>query len=135
MVGPYRNSIAADYTEEPMAEGDDDHEQTYREFQEAVNMAPKELEEWLETPESKSVGQDAGDGESVGHKSGRRIVEIKRTNKDELTEDDYRHMRKVIGYIHRHKAQPPSSSIADSNWRYSLMNWGHDPCEEPDISC
>ena len=34
----------------------------------------------------KSVG-DSGSGESTGHKSGRRIVKIKRTNKDDLTDD------------------------------------------------
>jgi len=38
-------------------------------------------------------------------------------------------MDKVIGYVHRHTAQKPSGDIEDSNWRYSLMNWGHDPCE------
>ena len=49
-------------------------------------MSPKELEDWLETEESKAVGQDSGDGESKGHKSGERIVEIKRTNKVVLTD-------------------------------------------------
>ena len=49
-------------------------------FDEAVNMKPRELEAWLKTEESLSVGQDRdGDG-------------IKRTR-----------------------------------WRYSLLNWGHDP--------
>jgi hypothetical protein len=47
-------------------------EQVIEEFGEAVNMSRKELEEWLETDESKSVGQ--GSGESKGHESGRRIV-------------------------------------------------------------
>jgi hypothetical protein len=37
-------------------------------------------------------------------------------------------MRKVTGYVHRHLAQKPQrESIEESNWRYSLMNWGHDP--------
>ena len=35
-------------------------------------MTRKELEDWLETDESRSVGQ--GEGESKGHESGRRIV-------------------------------------------------------------
>ena len=55
----------------------DDKLETRKEFGDLVNMAPKELEEWLETDESKSVGQDSGDGEAIGHKSGERIVEIK----------------------------------------------------------
>ena len=99
--------------------------EVWDEWKDLVNMAPKELEDWLETDESKSVGQ--GSGESTGHKSGRRIVEIERTNKVDLTDDQWDHMAKVVGYIKRHSAQEPDGDIEDSNWRYSLMNWGHDP--------
>ena len=106
---------------------DDEKDEIYSEFGECVNMAPKELEEWLETDESRSVGDTGGDGESTGHESGGRIVEIKRTNKADLDDDDYAHMRKVNGYVHRHLAQEPSGDISESKWRYSLMNWGHDP--------
>jgi hypothetical protein len=32
------------------------------------------------------------------------------------------------GYVHRHVKQKPSKEDAEhSRWRYSLMNWGHDP--------
>ena len=105
---------------------DDKKDEVYSDFYDCVNMQPKELEEWLGTEESKSVG-DSDSGESTGHKSGRRIVEIKNTKKAELTDSQYEHMQKVVGYIHRHKAQKPSGDIEDSDWRYSLMNWGHDP--------
>lgn len=100
-----------------------------QEFGDKVNMAPKELEEWLKTEESKSVGQDSGDGEAIGHKSGKKIISIKHKNKDELKEADYDHMKKVNNYISRHTAQGPSSDKENSPWRYSLMNWGHDPCK------
>lgn len=92
-----------------------------------VNMAPAELEEWLKTDESKSVGQDSGNGESIGHKSGKKIIKIKHTKKADLTNSDYEHMQKVTSYISRHSAQKPSHDVEDSNWRYSLKNWGHDP--------
>ena len=96
-------------------------------FGEAVNMAPAELEEWLETEESRKVGWRAeGRSESIGHASGRRIVALLRAKKAELTDDDYAHMRKVAGYVARHRAQRPEN-IVTSRWRYSLMNWGHDP--------
>ncbi|GAB2957091.1 DUF3140 domain-containing protein [Nonomuraea fastidiosa] len=98
-----------------------------KEFGEAVNMTAGELEEWLETDESKAVGQKDGGGESTGHESGRRIVRLLRAKKSELTDDDYAHMRKVLGYIHRHLAQRPSGDVRNTKWRYSLMNWGHDP--------
>ncbi len=110
---------------------DDEKQETYDDFKEAVNMQPKELEDWLETDDSKRVGQKDG-GESVGHASGRRIVEIKRTNKADLTDDQYAHMRKVVGYVHRHSAQGPDDDIATSDWRYSLKNWGNDPCKDRD---
>ncbi|MXO97266.1 DUF3140 domain-containing protein [Erythrobacter aquimaris] len=106
----------------------DKKDDVYDEFYACVNMQPKELEEWLDTEESRSVGDSEG-GESTGHKSGRRIVEIKRTNKEDLSDDQYDHMNKVIGYIHRHLAQKPSGDIENSDWRYSLKNWGHDPCK------
>lgn len=104
-------------------------EDIYEEFYEAVNMAPKELEEWLKTENSKQVGQDSGDGEAIGHKSGKKIVAIKNKKKADLSEDDYDHMSKVVGYINRHKAQKPEGDIKRSNWRYSLKNWGYDPCK------
>ena len=99
-----------------------------KEFDELVNMAPKELEAFLESEESRSVGQKDGGGESTGHASGRRIVEIKRTAKDDLTASDEEHMGKVVSYVKRHLAQGgPDSDVEHSRWRYSLMNWGHDP--------
>ena len=103
---------------------------TYDEFRAAVNMAPKELEDWLGTDESKQVGQKDGGGESTGHESGRRIVALLRTPKAELTEDDEAHMRKVVGYVARHSAQRPDKSddeLAHTRWAASLKNWGHDP--------
>lgn len=98
-------------------------------FREATNMSPSEIEEWLETDESKSVGDSDG-GESTGHRSGRRIVEIKRKNVDELTDADHEHMNKVVGYVRRHRSQRPDGNIEHTDWRYSLMNWGHDPLED-----
>src|SRR4051812_8739877 len=94
-------------------------------WNDAVNMTAKELEDWLQTEDSKSVGQ--GSGESTGHQSGRRIVRILRTKKDDLGDDDVAHMRKVVGYVARHSKQRPHGDVKDTPWRYSLMNWGHDP--------
>ena len=116
-----------------MAERDEEARVKVRkDFEEAVNMSPAELESWLDTDESKSVGDTGGSAggndESTGHKSGKRIVEIKRTKVADLTEDDHDWMAKVTGYVHRHSAQSgPEEDKAHSNWRYSLMNWGHDP--------
>lgn len=107
--------------------GDTDRDKTVAEFGEAVNMTAGELEKWLTTDESNSVGQSSGGDESVGHASGRRIVELLRTRKADLGDDDIAHMRKVVGYVHRHIEQRPEGDVTDTRWRYSLMNWGHDP--------
>ena len=110
-----------------MEVADKDAQQIKDEFDEAVNMTPTELEGWLATDESRSVGQVEDDGESTGHKSGRRIVEILRKKSDALTEDDLDHMNKVQGYVSRHLKQRPAGDVEETPWRYSLMNWGHDP--------
>jgi DNA topoisomerase VI subunit B len=102
-------------------------EQVMEEFDEAVNMSRKELEEWLETDESKEVGQKDGGSESKGHESGRKIVEILEKDESDYTDDDIEHMRRVVSYVHRHHTQQPKGDVEGSNWRYSLMNWGHDP--------
>lgn len=96
-------------------------------FHQVVNMTPKELESWLETDESQAVGQKDGDEESIGHKSGKRIIQLLQKKQDEYTDDDLSHIKKVISYVHRHLAQRPSDNIENSRWRYSLKNWGHDP--------
>lgn len=97
------------------------------EFHEAVNMTSKELESWLDTDESQEVGQKDGDEESTGHKSGKQIVQLLQKKRDEYTDDDLSHMKKVVSYVHRHSAQRPSGDVKNTRWRYSLKNWGHDP--------
>lgn len=104
-----------------------DENTTWDRFRDTVNMTARELERWLGTEESKSVGQKQGGDEATGHASGRRIVEILKTKRADLTDADYAHMRKVVGYAKRHLAQRPQGEIDESPWRYSLMNWGHDP--------
>jgi hypothetical protein len=92
-------------------------------------MTAAELRAWLETNESRDVGWKGNDGslaESVGHASGRWIAAILEKSIVQLTADDYAHMRKVVGYVRRHLAQEPANKVT-SRWRYSLMNWGHDP--------
>jgi hypothetical protein len=103
------------------------NEQVMQEFNEAVNMLRKELEEWLQTEESKSVGQSDGGSESKGHKSGRKIVEILEKNRTDYSSDDIEHMRRVVSYVHRYQSQKPEGDVKNSNWRRPLLNWGHDP--------
>jgi len=97
-------------------------------FREAVNMSPSVLHAWLNTEESRKVGfMRRGETESVGRQSGRRILEILDKDADDLTESDFMHMRKVAGFARRHLAQRPAGDVTNTRWRWSLMNWGHDP--------
>ncbi|MBT9392709.1 DUF3140 domain-containing protein [Hymenobacter sp. NST-14] len=116
-----------------MATNDKDADDIYTKFQDDVNMTATELKKWLQTDESKSVGQDSGDGSSIGHHSGEKIVQILGKKKADLTDDDRAHMHKVHSYVSRHVAQggpEHKKDVETSAWRYSLMNWGHDPLKK-----
>lgn len=104
-----------------------DTQSTINEFKQVVNMTPKELESWLDTENAQSVGQKNGEDESIGHKSGQQIVEILHKRKSDYSDNDLSHMKKVVSYVRRHSAQKPAGDVKDTRWRYSLMNWGHDP--------
>ena len=98
------------------------------EFDRLANLTNDELRSWLDTPQSRKVGMTRrGETESVGRQSARRIIAIRDTPVADLTEADYRQMRKVIGYCRRHLAQRPWGDVTDTRWRWSLMNWAHDP--------
>jgi Protein of unknown function (DUF3140) len=98
-----------------------------REFDELVNMSAPALKKWLQTEESRSVGQrENGDSESIGHQSGERIAAIITKKPADLDADDIEQIHRTISYIRRHSAQRPDK-VAGSHWAHSLKNWGHDP--------
>jgi hypothetical protein len=97
-------------------------------FHEAVDIDAAELAAWLAGEQSRSVGQRRGGStESVGHRSGRRIVRLLGKDEDDLTDGDLAQMRTVTRYVHRHLAQRPDGDVRETPWRWSLMKWGHDP--------
>ncbi|RDA95883.1 hypothetical protein CP533_5186 [Ophiocordyceps camponoti-saundersi (nom. inval.)] len=116
-----------------------------QEFNELVNMTASELKKWLKSDDSQSAGWpkdgEKEDGESVGHDSGRKIIEILESNPeknpDSYSEDHIDHMRKVVAYCKRHLAQEEktlsnkSTEEAKETKSYaSLKNWGHDPLKK-----
>jgi len=106
----------------------DDERRIRADFEALQTLSPAELAAWLETPQSRKVGMvRRGESESVGRQSARRILAIRAKAPDDLTDADYDHMKKVIGYCRRHLAQRPFGDVTATPWRYSLMNWGHDP--------
>jgi hypothetical protein len=111
----------------------DDERRLREQFEALVNLEPAELKAWLNTPQSRKVGMvRRGEAESVGRHSARKILAIQAKATDDLTDADYAHMKKVIGFCRRHLAQRPQAlrtggDLTDTRWRWSLMNWGHDP--------
>ncbi|TIB15095.1 hypothetical protein E3P89_00718 [Wallemia ichthyophaga] len=112
------------------------NEQVIEEFNKIVNITVEELESFLNTEESKNAGWGEGD-ESVGHNSGRHIVDILTKNPEKKPEsyDEgmLEHMRKIVAYCNRHIAgEMPSleskslDEIKHSKSYLSLKNWGHD---------
>ena len=109
-----------------------DRDRIARDFGQCVNMSAAELREWLATDESRSAGWKGADRslpESIGHASGRAIAAILEKDGRGLSVADYDQMRRTVGFVRRHLAQEPANRVT-SRWRYSLMNWGHDPLKD-----
>jgi hypothetical protein len=105
---------------------------TDRAFESAINMTADEMRRWLDTERSNEVGwTHEGEHEAVGHQSGRRILELLERGGGGARDEEEEHFRRrVVGYIHRHLAQRPDGDVSETRWRYSLMNWGHDPMKD-----
>ena len=90
-----------------------DRDKVRKDFDEAVNMTASELKKWLHTKESRAVGWKGKDGKAQGRKCRpcQRPPDrwYPRQANAELSDDDYSHMRKVIGYVRRHRAQEPAN--------------------------
>ena len=101
-----------------MATTDDAVAEVWDDWQDAVNLTAKQLEDFLDTDESSAVGDKGSGGESTGHASGRRLVQILRTNKTDLTADGGARVRKVVGYDPRHRARRPGGEFTETEGRY-----------------
>ncbi len=96
-----------------------------------MNLDAAEIAAFLDTEHSRKVGfTRPGETESVGRQSARRIIIILGKPPGALDEADFAHMRKVIGFVRRHRPGRPMRDPCSSRWRYALMNWGHDPMRD-----
>lgn len=110
-----------------------DSKDVISEFNVLVNMTPSELRGWLKEEQSQSSGwaNHSSSGETIGHESGRKIVQILEHNPkrkaEDYTDSDIDHMRHVVSYCKRHLAQEEHAKRDPSSKSYrSLKNWGHD---------
>ncbi|KAJ5572386.1 hypothetical protein N7535_006046 [Penicillium sp. DV-2018c] len=112
-----------------------DRETVIGEFNGLVNMTSTELRDWLRQEQSQSSGWKGESGETIGHESGRKIVQILERNPTdnpaEYSDQDIDHMRRVVSYCKRHLAQEERvKHNTDSKSYRSLKNWGHDSLKE-----
>jgi hypothetical protein len=105
-----------------------EREVAVNEFRRVVNISPFQLERWLNTPESKKLRYMEG-GVDAEKYPGRNILKILKTRSGKYNGEDLDYMRRVTSEITRRIAKRPKGDIIASNWRYSLMNWGHDPAK------
>ena len=104
-------------------------EDVYAEFRTLINMSPLELEKWLETKTSKAPAEDNGESELIiDKKTSLKIIKVLMKKKFMLTKGDYECMERVTNHIGElYQNKPDIDNLVISNWRYALMNLGHDP--------
>ena len=114
-----------------MRAGSEERAAVLADWRDVVNMTADEVGRWLRDPRSRRCGmRRAGERETVGRKSGRRIVRMLRARPARWSEADWAWARKVVGYCKRHLAERRpewGDDIEDRKWTWSLRNWGHDP--------
>ena len=104
-------------------------ELTVSEFRSIVNIPSKQLERWLNTIESQKL-QFADEPAALNGKNGESIISLLKKRKEKYAEADIEQMENVIQFVKQRLAKRPKGNIVASNWRYSLMNWGHDPTKK-----
>ena len=98
-------------------------EQTVGEFRLLVNISSQHLERWLYTVQSQKLNfADAAKGVSAAS-----VLSLLKKRKDKYSDADFDQMQTVVDAIKQRLEERPKGDIVASNWRYSLMNWGHDP--------
>jgi hypothetical protein len=91
-----------------------------------INMTSEELRAWLL---SEASGDAAPPGEpDLGlPELGKRVVELLRKRKVDLTQRDADVMEQVVDFVFTQEAEGPADMETDEKWRRSLMTVGHDP--------
>ena len=110
-----------------MAEHVDD--ELWDEFHRVVNMSAHQLEEWLATD---AAGEDSEpDLRQQAPPSGRRVLDVLRKRRGDLTRVDADTMRAVVDHVHEARRDDLEPVVGEAAWRRDLMRIGHDPLEPP----
>ena len=118
---------------------EEDHEETYKKWNDLVNMSAKELSDFIDSDEGEEAGlsrKEAGSAGAGGGKitsgrdSARAIVRMLKRDKDSWTENDWNWANKQINFISRMRGnEGPNRDEKGRPTRklLALKIWGHDP--------
>lgn len=95
-------------------------------FHQVVNMNSEELRTWLLVDAANEHAFPA-DPDLGLPELGRRVVDILRKRKLDLTDADVATMREVVDFVEKATITQPTGEAANAGWRRSLMSVGHDP--------
>jgi hypothetical protein len=103
-----------------------DVEVAWYSFQEVINMTSEELRAWLlsEAPDDAAL---PGEPDLGLPELGKRVVDLLRKRKVDLTQRDADVMEQVVDFVLTQEADGPADKETDEEWRRSLMTVGHDP--------
>ena len=100
-------------------------DELWDEFHRYVNMTSRELEDWLR---ETSAGEDTESlPDEAGSPTGRHVLHILGSRREDLTEDDARVMRNVVRRIADQVDLEAEPTAGEEHWRHRLMTLGHDP--------
>jgi hypothetical protein len=92
-------------------------------------MTSRELRDWLHSEPAQGVRQLLP-GDVSAQETGRRTLEILSKRKQDLTDEDVHHMRRVIDFVTSRVGESPEAA-SSGQWRQELMTVGHDPLRSP----
>jgi hypothetical protein len=108
---------------------DPEVELLWEDFHAQVNVPSEQLRSWLLT---RGSGEEAfgADPDLDLPQPGRRILAVLRKRKVDLTPTDIEVMREAVAEIQRLTDARPAVGVTDQEWRYALLDLGHDPLVE-----
>ncbi|HZU57009.1 MAG TPA: DUF3140 domain-containing protein [Actinocrinis sp.] len=104
-------------------------DQLWQEFHTVVNMNSRELEDWLRTSAADEQAESVPD--EAGSPLGRRVADVLRKRRVDLTASDAAVMERVVHTVRSQRDAQLEPTAGDRGWRQRLMSVGHDPLKPP----
>lgn len=99
-------------------------------FRRHVNMTESEIAEWLHTPEARAAGLGDGSYTPEDGPVAQRVITLLGKRDEQYDDEEVAFMRETVDAIDQLLQRRPPQDEPVSEWRYQLMNRGHDPLRE-----